>query len=424
MDKKVAIVLGGTAVHRELIIRLKEMGYSTLLVDYLENPPARNVADCFLRESTMSKEKVLEIARDNHAFTIISGCVDQANITACYVSEQLGLYTPYSYDSAIKITNKAYMKKVMFERDILTSRYLSINSLAELDNIQLRFPVMVKPADSNSANGVKKAYNPNEMKESLLSALNISRNHKAIVEEFVEGREFSAYCLIKEGTAHLLMTNERISVIEGEDKVIKCFASIAPARLSQDMEIRAENVATKLANAFGLNNTLFFYQGILSDDGEISVIEFAPRVGGGVCFRTIQLNTGFDVLDSIIRLSIGESVSLDNWHRSTGLLTVNTVYARNCVLDHVNGFQKLKDEHIIEDYFMYKTSGMRIDNRSASGGRIGAFIMRSDNESVIPNDVKKAYSELSVIDSHGENVIRGDLNLFAKKEMWLKEYEE
>ena len=103
--EKVALVLGGTVPHMELILQLKNRGYYTILIDYLENPPA---ADEHIVESTLDKEKVLEIAVERKVELVISGCVDQANISACYAMEKLGKYVPYSYEIARKVTNKRF----------------------------------------------------------------------------------------------------------------------------------------------------------------------------------------------------------------------------------------------------------------------------------------------------------------------------
>ena len=119
----VAIVLGGTNPHIELINQLKQRGYFVVLADYLENPPARSVADLHDRASTMDQDAILELAKKHDAKLVITACVDQANITACFVAEKLGLTHPYSYEIAQKITNKGFMKQVMSEHHILTTKF-------------------------------------------------------------------------------------------------------------------------------------------------------------------------------------------------------------------------------------------------------------------------------------------------------------
>ena len=86
-----AIILGGVAPHIELIKNLKKRGYETILLDYYENPPAREYADRFYRISTLDYEAVKEAAEKEKADLIITICVDHANVIMCRAAEELGL---------------------------------------------------------------------------------------------------------------------------------------------------------------------------------------------------------------------------------------------------------------------------------------------------------------------------------------------
>ena len=417
--KPVALVLGGTVPHIELIIQLKKRGYYTILVDYLPNPPAKVVADEHIQESTLDQNKVLEIAKDRNASLVICGCVDQANITACYVMEQLGKEPPYSYEKAKLITNKGYMKKKMMENNIPTSKFYYVEDIAQADGIDISYPVMVKPADSNSSNGVKKAANKEEMLIHLKEALVISRNQKAIVEEFITGREISAYCFVTQGKAKLLMTAERISTYDGEKKVIKCYASIAPARISKEAELEAERIANCIARVFGLDNTPIFFQGIVNGDS-ISVIEFAPRVAGGISFMTIKENTGFDMISAVIDSYLGKAVSLTNYHKPKYFMSVNTIYGKDGVYGSTEGYEDLIADQTITHMFFHKTPGAIIDNSRASSSRIGAFISSGTSEEDMYKKVGKAYGKLNVYNEKGHSMIRRELNIYNR--LYLKEH--
>ena len=63
VQKPTAIVLGGTFPHITLIKKLKNRGYKTVLVDFAESPIAKEFADEHILESSLDKEKVLQIAK-------------------------------------------------------------------------------------------------------------------------------------------------------------------------------------------------------------------------------------------------------------------------------------------------------------------------------------------------------------------------
>lgn len=417
-NKEIAIVLGGTVPHCELIRQLQSRGYYVLLIDYLPNPPAKQVADEHIQESTLDKEAVLRVAKERKASLVICGCVDQANITACYVMEKLNHRPPYSYDTALRITNKGEMKKTMLENDIPTSKYYYFDNNDDLKGIDLRFPVMVKPADSNSANGVRKAYDMHELSIYLEDALQISRNHRAIVEEFVEGVEISAYCYIKNHHAKLLMAAERLSVLDGEDEVIKCYSSVAPARIGERAEKEAAMIATKIAEAYQLDNTPLFFQGILSD-GKISVIEFAPRVGGGSCFKTIKENTGFDVIEATIDSWLGHSVSFESWHYPKEVIVVNTVYGKDGNFEKITGYQQFLEDGTIEALYPIRSAGEKIDNSRASSSRICFIVVKADTLFDVVDKIRKIYHEMDVVSSDGKSLLRKDISIYSLKDKVL-----
>ena len=133
------------------------------------------------------------------------------------------------------------------------------------------------------------------------------------------------------------MTAERICVTEGENKTIRNYATIAPARISNTASKNAERVAEQIAQACEIDNTPFFFQGMVSGD-EVKVIEFAPRVAGGISFKTIKDNTGFDDIEAVIDSYLGQEPPLDTWHEPSYIYTANTIYAHNCIFNHMEGW--------------------------------------------------------------------------------------
>lgn len=408
--KPIALILGGTIPHIHLIELLKDRGFYTVLLDYTPHPPAKDYADEHLLISTLDKEAVLEVARNKKAELVISTNVDQANVTCCYVAEKLGLPKPYSYETALDVTDKQRMKHIMWDNGIPTSKYIHVSSVEEIANIYLKYPLMVKPADSNSANGVKRVYTEEELKKYLPAALKYSRNGKAIVEEFVTGKEISVYGVVVDNKAKVIMHQERVTVYDGEEKVIKCYASIAPSRISQAAVEKAAQILTKIANAFHLNNTPLFFQGIVQGD-DISVIEFAPRVGGGISFQTIKDATNYDIINAAIDSFLNIPLSIDGWHQMEEKYAVNQIYGTNGVYEKTTGGEFLLNEGIVETLSFYKHRGDSIDSSRASSSRIGVMVVKDHTEIGIRKKIATAFECLDSFDTNGNSIIRRDLNL-------------
>lgn len=410
MNKQTAIVLGGTSAHIALIKNLKQRGFYVILADYLDNPPAKEYADEHVQASTLDEQEILALAKERCADLVISACVDQANITACYVMEQLGKTTPYSYETALAITNKGVMKQKMMEYGVPTSQYVYIDEHTDIASLEMPpFPVMVKPADCNSASGVKKAENETELRQFLKEAIGYSRNSRAVVEGYVSGDEVSVYAFVQERKAHIIMISQRMSIIEGEQQVLKCYATFAPAPVSETAYSRIEEAATRIAEAFSLDNTPLHVQ-VLIDGDDIDIIEFAPRVGGGLCYRTIYDNTGFDIIDATVDsyLNVPVNVSAD---APRYFYTVNLIYGLPGVYDHVEGQEALIQEGIIEGIFYHKTKGMKVSAERAASARVGAFLIKAETMEQLKEKTQTAIDRLEVYSADGQPMMRKELSI-------------
>lgn len=406
-EKKIAIVLGGTNPHIELIKQLQHRKYYVILVDYLDNPPAKEFADLHIKESTLDEEKVLDIAKEHNANLVISACVDQANITACYVAEKLKLTKPYSYKLASEITNKGFMKKVMWENEIPTTKYYYLEKAEQLENFELRYPLMVKPADSCAASGVKKATNTDELKIYLDEARNVSRTGRTVVEEFFEGTEVSVYCFVAEQKANVIMISERMSIIEGRDQVLKCYATVTPPNISYEAIKKIQDAADKIVKAFDLDNTPLHVQAIINGN-DISIIEFAPRVGGGISYKVIKENTGFDIISATIDSYEEKKVDL-NYVIPNQYYSINLIYGTPSVFDHIDGADELIEQGIVEAIHYHKTKGMKITSDRASGGRIAAFLVKGDSKEDMCRKIEYAVNNMEAYDVDGNKIMRKDL---------------
>lgn len=408
-EKLVAIVLGGTSPHIELIRQLKDRGYYVVLADYLPNPPAKIHADIHEQVSTLDPDAVLSLAQKYGAKLVISACVDQANITACYVAEKLGLTHPYSYELANNITNKGYMKKLMIANDIPTTKYYFLGKGEELESFDLKFPVMVKPADACAASGVKKANNYVELSEFLSQAKKVSRTGRTVVEEFFSGVEVSVYAFVKNGEANILMISERISTIEGEQQVLKCYATITPPNVSDVALHKIQEVSTKIANVFELDNTPLHIQFIIDGDN-ISVIEFAPRVGGGISYENIKNSTGFDIISATIDSYLQKPVDV-KFKRSDRYYSVSLVYGIPSVFDQMTGVDELIKEGIIDSVHYHKTRGTVISADRASAGRIAAILISGVSRQEVLEKIKVSFNRINAYDPNGNQILRKDLYL-------------
>lgn len=402
MERLTALVLGGTAPHKMLVDKLHERGYYVVLVDYLVNPPAKRVADEHIQASTLDKEKVLAIAKEKCASLVISTCIDQANSVCCYVADKLNLPRPYSYETSLYVTNKGLMKTRMKEYDVPTSPFILAKNINNVNWSKVRFPCVVKPVDCNSSKGVHRADSMEEAKPYLEEAIFLSPTNEAIIEDYCPGEEIQVDCVALENDADVVMTRSKVKMKCELGNVLNSVGSIVPAQLSDSLSSKLKNIAQNIAKGFGLSNTPFFYQAIVSND-KVNVLEFAPRVGGGLSYYMIKNFTGFDAVEAAVDSFLGHPIS-KNYYRPQKVYRTCLLYAKPCTFDHIQGMEELKKEGLITEFFVTKSKGDVIDGDMRSSNRVGSFIVQASDINDLNARVSRCLNRIGIIDVKGNNV--------------------
>lgn len=402
----VAIVLGGTLPHVNLVGNLKERGYFVLLVDYLENPPAKEYCDFHAKISTLDVEEVFKLTKKVNAELIISTSIDQANVVACKVGEMLGLPIPYSSETALNVTDKVKMKQILKENNIPTSNFKVISEIDQFNTGALIPPFVVKPADTTGSKGVKKVNDIEALIKAFNEAKALSRSGEVVVEEFNQGKEIQVDYFISNGTPHKIMSREklRLKVSGLEDQIeLQSLGSMIPIVLSNKIEEKLEAIIHRIVSIFKLKNTSLFIQANITNDS-IKVIEFACRVGGGLSFYLIKKIKGFDILDATIDSFLGRQPSLQ-LQQSDFYFATTLLYCYPGIFKEIRGIQKLIKDSIIEDFFVFKTSGSEIFNDFSSRNRIGALVTKGKTQIELFEKINKSIKEIQIIDINGENII-------------------
>lgn len=394
------VVLAGGADQIALINELKERGHYVILVDYFDNPPAKQYADQHIVASTLDDVRVREIAVEVKAELICTACTDQALLTVAKVSEELGLPCYISYQTALNVTNKTYMKRRMMECNIPTSRYMTtqVPDVALFEDYN--FPLVVKPADCNSSKGVRKVYDQTQLHERMSEAISMSRTGTAIVEEFKEGIEVSADFYVEGSKVKYLSATSSVKMKNKDSFTI--MSSVYPV-ISEGQKAEILEIAQKIADGFNLKDCPLLIQMIVGDD-EINVIEFSARMGGGSKYHLIKVLSGVDIMSIYVDRILGDYPSV-NPKDQVKFCRMNYVYCHPGCLKSVEGLEALSAEGIVSAYFIYKTEGMSITASSTSGDRAAGYLVVADSEDELIRKQNDVDNRMKVLDKQGNDMM-------------------
>ena len=421
-DRKTAIVLGGTVPHAELIRQLKGRGYYTVLIDYFENPPAASFADVHLKDSAMDYEAVLRIAKEYNANLVLSSCLDQQINVAMKVAEECKLLHPFSSETAQKVTNKKLMKKIMMDNDIPTAKYWLIDNDADLKELVLNYPVIVKPADSCGSAGIYRVETKNDeiLGKAVKDAASFSTTGSVIIEEFIMGTEMSVHGYVEDSVAKILFGTCKISKIS--HGITQQLSNLYIPKLRDDLQEKLETIANKIVKAFNLPAfTPLFMQYIVKGD-DVYVIEFSPRVAGGTSSEVSRIYCGFDLVSYSIDSYLGEHRKYEG-HRLGKYVCCFPLYADEGVFDHIIGAENLRKDGTVHHEILLKSKGDHIDWSKPSSANVMKYLIDGDSFDECYEKIKKADKVTDIIDTDGKSM-RGGGSPRLTHELYLERLKE
>ena len=179
MKKKKLAIIGASYLQLPLVEKAKEMGVETICFAWEDGAVCKDLCDRFYPVSTVDKEEILRICRDEKIDGITTIASDVATLTVCYVAEQMGLVgNPDKYSQTT--TNKFLMRQCFMEHCIPSPNFCESNGTVPETVRSFLFPVIVKPTDRSGSRGVEKVENVSGVSKALERACSESFQKKKI----------------------------------------------------------------------------------------------------------------------------------------------------------------------------------------------------------------------------------------------------
>ena len=265
---------------------------------------------------------------------------------------------------------------------------------------QLYYPVIVKPRDNSGSRGVKLCRNREELAASMNEAFEVSKMDTVLVEEFIEGPEYSIEALHYNNLSHssfVVSGNEptansqqpRAKVIQFTEKKTTVFpynvelGHIQPANISEENKQKIREIVSKIGAALHFENCPSHTELKINERG-IFVIETSPRLGGDYITSTlVPLSTGINMEDQLLQIALGEKVDTHagREEKASGVCFLNLPCGKVTAIDPA-----IKEVCNWPNVYGFATSlkvGDEIHPITSSLNRYGQFIVTSNTKSEV-----------------------------------------
>lgn len=365
---KKLVIIGANDFQNQLILKAKSLGYETHVFAWEEGAVGKYTADYFYPISITEKESILEKCRELKPDGICSIASDLASVTVNYVAENLGLTCNQTGYTDIQ-TNKYKMRKALQSAGISCPKFVLADESFQRDQIKdFRFPIIVKPTDRSGSRCVTKLKTADGIESAVTNACQVSFEKKAIIEEFMEGDEYSMESISFHGEHHYLATTKKFTT--GAPHFIET-GHRQPSGLADDIIEKAKNIVFSALDALHIENSAGHSEFKVDENGEIHIIEIGARMGGD-CIGSdlVYLSTGNDFMKMVIDVACGHEPEIrDPKHDEVEICFIISKED----LDNLETIKKTSIDRI------YRCSLLELENLGNtvdSGSRIGYYILR------------------------------------------------
>ncbi|MET0594066.1 MAG: ATP-grasp domain-containing protein [Polyangiaceae bacterium] len=275
------------------------------------NPRAIGVSVCneFACVSTNDVDRIAAVAREKGAQGLTTCGSEVSLASTVRAAEKLGF--PFYADVATvdRCQAKDQMRAAYEKGGAPIPGFAVVSSLAEMESFVAAhgLPVVIKPSRGWGQRGVSKIEKASEVESSFERAKSASTTGLAVVEEFIDGREFSVNAYTSNGTTTVYSVTERI-ITHYPDPPGITFAEWFPAGIERGAEAQAASAALAGVRALGIRRGPSYTQLRIGSKGA-KIVETAHRLGGGLDPDVALLASG----TSLFRKILGVAMSRSDW---------------------------------------------------------------------------------------------------------------
>ncbi|MDR2782771.1 MAG: ATP-grasp domain-containing protein [Treponema sp.] len=306
MQKKQLIILGAGIMQGPAIRAAKRLGLEAIVVDGDQNAPCVQEADRFENIDLKDKEGIEAFARSLSPRGVLAGIMTAGtdfSASVAWVAERLGL-PGLSYEAAVNASDKERMRSC-FKRDGVPSP--AFTTLFAAPSVGWRapfpFPVVVKPVDNMGARGCRRADTVEDLQEAIRDALPFSRSNKVIIEEYMEGPEFSVDAIVCGGKITIAGLADRHIVFP---PYFIEMGHTMPTHIDSETAEKLLSVFKAGVRSLGITNGAAKGDVKLTSKGPM-IGEIAARLSGGYMSGwTYPYAAGVELTRAAIGIAIGE----------------------------------------------------------------------------------------------------------------------
>lgn len=318
MKEQYFVLLGGNKLLWGQVCKLREFGYKVIVVAWNEHPDI--TGDLFIQMDVKDAPGILARLEEMGLQRKVGGAlssIDLAAPTVNAINRWCGNKTmPEKFDHVLSKNEMrdAWMAAGVFNR---ISKMDDEMDLEEMFEASSRMKLICKPDVAASSRGItilEKGQTRDTLANAVKKARETSFNGRCLIEEFVEGEEFTVDML---GDAYgnvncygSSIQHHSLYALNNHVTVIHHWNS---RKYDDETWNRIADFGIRCYKALGLHSMFGHLEIIMKEDGSFTPVEMGARSSGFICSHTVSAASGHDYLGDYVKMLHGGRIEPGNY---------------------------------------------------------------------------------------------------------------
>ena len=371
---KKLLVLAAGLLQMPVIKKARELGYYVIAADGDPHAVGLQYADKPVIANITSEEDMLAIAREEKIEGVIHPCSEVSMNVMGRINDELHLHG-ITRQTALRATNKHFMRKAFeaygapsplsFCTDNVEEGYKLFHSIGD--------KAILKPSRNSGSRGIAEiemGISYEEFSTLFERSKKESRDVSVMIEQFIEGPEFSVEIIVWNGIVHVLQVTDKKTT---EAPYFVELGHSQPSLYPQNVVNDVRSAAVLGVKALGLNDCAAHAE-VKYRNGKAYLMEIGARLGGDfISTQLTHLSTGIDMVAAAIDVAMGVEPNLKSVDVKHGVAIRYFTPSEGYLL-RIDNLEILNDDRV-NDYEIYKKVGDSVPEVKSSLDRSGHVIV-------------------------------------------------
>lgn len=411
-ENKKLLVLGANPETANIVKVAQGLGVYTIVTDYNPDAPAKKISDKSYDIDATDVDALYKMALEEKVDGVLVGVADPLIASYQKLCSRLNLPCYANKESVYAFTNKRHFKETCAKYRI---EGVPEYSLDNLDDII--FPVIVKPADSNSGKGITLCRTREELEKDIERAKKESKTATVLLERYMETSDVSIYYTIVDGKPYLSSLSDRYTLRNDTKSTPICLGDIFPSKYYEEFIKNEHPKYCKMLEDLGVKNGVL-YVSAFYEKGHFYVYDPGFRLQGGGFHLVLKAVNGFDQREMLVKFSLSGSMQIDDFKNYNDPLMRGNAAAvvwfllKEGKIKSIEGLEYIKNHSDVS----YVIERFNVGDEVTSdmiGTERQVFLrvfMKSPNRKVLRSVIQDFQNRLKITGEDGENLLMPALN--------------